>query len=70
MGNGKLIQFDTLKTKFHLPNTPLFRYLQLRHAYTAQFGKTSIHLQISDLESLLREDNLDKALSTIYKHSG
>lgn len=67
MGNGKLLQFDTLKTKFNLPNTRLFRYLQLTHAYNAQFGGTILRMQMSDLESLLGEYALDKVLSTIYK---
>lgn len=67
VGGGELLQFDALKTTFNLPNTHLFRYFQLRHPYNAQFGNNGITPKMSDIESLLREDTLDKALSTIYK---
>lgn len=65
--SGTIMQFDCLKSKFNLPNTHLFRYLQLRHAYHSQFGASAIVLQESDIESTLRNEPLDKALSTIYK---
>lgn len=63
VGNGVLWTFDGLKHKFRLLNLHLFRYLQFRHALYAQFGSTGL----CDLESLLREKHLVKALSTIYK---
>lgn len=39
--------------------------MKIRHAFFAQFGSSS--LEVGDLESLLRDTDLPKALSVIYK---
>lgn len=56
-----------MKYTYHLPNSHLFRYLQLRHAYNAQFGSAAITMRMGDLEAMICDDALDKALSNIYK---
>lgn len=59
--------FAELKPLYHLPSTNLFRYVQFRHASHTQFGMGCIILQSSDLELLLCDNSLTKALSRIYK---
>lgn len=65
--NGALLTFDQLKARFNLPNVYFFQFLQLRHAYRAQFGDSPLTLYQSNMESLLRQETLNKPLSTIYK---
>lgn len=67
VGNEVLLTFEVLKRKKQLPNSHLFRYLQFRHAFFAQFGSSSLEVRVGDLESLLRDTELPKALSIIYK---
>lgn len=63
---GTLATFDTLK-QYGLSNQYFFRYMQLRHASITQFGSQSLTILQPILESLLREDPLDKPMSNIYK---
>lgn len=65
--NGSLLSFDSLKEKFGFTNRQFFRYLQLRHAHTAQFGSLPVLLMQSNLESLLWYKQLVKPTSNIYK---
>lgn len=46
-----LKSFDQLKTEFHLPNYMFFRYLQLRHAFRAQF--VGVYAQLQPLDVLV-----------------
>lgn len=55
---GVLQTFDSLKLIYSLPNTYRFRYLQLRHTFQLYF-RNPVHLTLSGLESLLREETLD-----------
>lgn len=56
---GDVLQtFDSLKLIYSLPNTYRFRYLQLRHTFQLYF-RNPVHLTLSGLESLLREETLD-----------
>lgn len=64
---GDLITFDQLKAGHNLPNSIFFRYLQLRHAFQMQFGDRRVEFLPSALETLLKEENLAKPFSTVYK---
>lgn len=64
--NGALSLSDGLKSMHHLQNSHLFCFLQFRHVFYAQLGGGWLTLQSIDLESLLRDDSLSKALGTIY----
>lgn len=64
---GDLITFDLLKARHNLQNSTFFRYLQLRHAFGAQFGDRRVEYLPSTLEILLKEEDLTKPLSTVYK---
>lgn len=44
-----------------------FCYLQLRHAFPAQFGTFALVVRVRDLKALLRDDDLPNTLSIIYK---
>lgn len=59
--------FNSLKQAYNLPNSYLFRYPQLRHAFQTQFDKQPAALYTSGLENLLRNEFMTKPLSTIYK---
>lgn len=67
VGNGMLLTFGELKSRYRLPNSHLLRFLQFRHAFSAQFGSSTLEVPVGDLESLLRAKDLPKALSIIYK---
>lgn len=62
-----MFTFDRLKSKFQLPNSISFLFLQLRHAYELQFKSLTFHLEQDDFEVLCRDNNLSKPLSMIYK---
>lgn len=64
---GELRTVDGFKHQYDISNTHLFRYLQLRHAFSTQFGNQLVVLYASALINLLRDDTLGKPLSTIYK---
>lgn len=65
VNNGRLLCFDDLKRGRNLPNRMLFRYLQLRHAFQAQFPR-SLKLEANDVESLLRTSEMGGILSALY----
>ena len=67
MVSGTLMTFDELKARYDLPNTHFFRYLQLRHAFLAQFGGDPLVLEFGDLESLARSETLPKTVSSLYQ---
>lgn len=64
VGNRLFLPFDALKHQYQLPNSHLFRYIQFRHAL---FGSSNLSVKVNDLESFLRDGDLTKTLSTIYK---
>lgn len=59
--DGSLLTFDQLKQGFNLPNWMFFRYMQLRHAFRAQFPNP-ITLESHPIEHLL----ISKNASSIY----
>lgn len=59
--------FDQIKSLIPLPNSYFFWFLQQRHAYNAQFGSSPLTIYQFDMELLLRDESLEKPLSTIYK---
>lgn len=62
---GHLRPFPDLKAAFHIPNWILFRYLQLRHAFSQQFPSCNT-LESDVNENLLTSRSLDKPLSSLY----
>lgn len=60
MGWGRFLTFDQLRSKYHHQNWYFFCYLQLRHAFIAQFGSETLKLSSSPLEQLLCDDSLKK----------
>uniref|UniRef100_A0A803K472 Reverse transcriptase domain-containing protein n=1 Tax=Xenopus tropicalis TaxID=8364 RepID=A0A803K472_XENTR len=66
MPQGTLLTFQELKQTFSLPNTMLFRYLQLRHAIGTQFGGQAIDTTPRNIENLTHTENLNKPLSVFY----
>uniref|UniRef100_A0A803J6W9 Reverse transcriptase zinc-binding domain-containing protein n=1 Tax=Xenopus tropicalis TaxID=8364 RepID=A0A803J6W9_XENTR len=65
---GKLLDFQTLKNNFNLPNRMLFRYLQLRHAVHSQFQGTTLQTTPSRIEEQAHNCPHAKALSRSYAH--
>lgn len=55
------------KIKTQLPNSYLFRFLQVRHAFQMQFWEMRVESLPSSLESLLSSEELTKPLSVSYK---
>ncbi|OCT80028.1 hypothetical protein XELAEV_18026845mg [Xenopus laevis] len=66
--DNAFLTFDQLKDKFNLPNRMFFRFLQLRHALTQQFRSRPLQIKTSPIEDLLRKQQLNKPLSTLYGH--
>lgn len=64
---GWLRTFDKLKQMYGLPNSYLFRFLQLRPAFNSQFESSQVTFYTSTLEDLLRDRSTVKHLSNIYK---
>lgn len=64
---GRLQTFNRLKQQHKLPNSHLFRFLQLRHAFNTQFENAQVAFYTLNLETLLRDEALSNPLSTIYK---
>lgn len=65
----QLQTFDRLKHQHGLLNSYLFRFLQLRHAFSSQFENHQVAFYTSALEGLLKDEFMVKPLSTIYKES-
>lgn len=65
--NGQLKTFDKLKSLYHLPHTHFFCYIQLRRACQKQFKHVCAPFSEFAIESMLRDDDLQKPLSNIYK---
>lgn len=57
----------SLNKRFVLPNHYFFGFLQITHAFSTQFSSQLVTLLQSNLESLLRDEQLDKLLSNIYE---
>lgn len=64
---GELQTFSQLQSRHDLPNTYLFRFLQIRHAFQEQFRELKVESLPSSLESLLVDGDLVKPLSVAYK---
>ncbi|KAM9316655.1 proto-oncogene tyrosine-protein kinase ROS [Gastrophryne carolinensis] len=64
---GVLVSFDQLRAEFQLSNRDFFRYLQLRHALHAQFRGEGPRISESRAENLLRDGNLKKPVSALYR---
>lgn len=62
-----MLSFNQLKDRHDLPNWYFFRYLQLRHAFVAQFGTDAVILHSSPLEQLLCDESVQGTLSETYK---
>uniref|UniRef100_A0A803JSY9 Reverse transcriptase domain-containing protein n=1 Tax=Xenopus tropicalis TaxID=8364 RepID=A0A803JSY9_XENTR len=69
---GQILQNDTLMSLpqllEQLPNLKIeqFRYMQLRHAFKAQFGSYQIKYQNYPIDSILRNSNPKKLVSNLY----
>lgn len=64
---GELLTFSQLQSRHDLPNSYLFRFLQVRHAFQVQFREAGIESLPSSLETLLAEGDLTRPHSTTYK---
>ena len=51
--SGNICSFDYLKTQYKLVDTFFYRFLQLRHALSAQFGSKSIDVSRFPLIGIL-----------------
>lgn len=58
--------FTDLKTEYKIPNKFFFRYLQLRHAATAQFGREEDVLSPSSMQKWISEKDHSKLFSYYY----
>lgn len=63
-----LLSFCQLSSQYNLPQHYQFRYLQLSHAFEAQFPRSSCILIQSKLETTLRSGCTKKPISHIYQH--
>lgn len=59
--------FEDLKQTLGLPRSALYWYFQLRHACFAQFGYKELRLGCGPIESIARQVNLSKPVSTFYR---
>lgn len=58
--------FQSLKEEFSLPNSLLFRYLQLRHAVRKQFLSTAITLDTPSVLNIIFGAESTKLISNLY----
>ncbi|XP_044146986.1 inner ear-specific collagen-like [Bufo gargarizans] len=58
--------FRDFREEFQIPKSSLFRYFQLRHACTKQFGKDLIKLEYNSIEKVARLRELCKPVSSFY----
>ncbi|OCT80120.1 hypothetical protein XELAEV_18026926mg [Xenopus laevis] len=58
--------FDHLKREYDLPNHYLFQYLQLKHAFSAQFPGNTVQLREPGIEKLLKLEELHHLTSILY----
>lgn len=68
--DGKLISFVQLREQFGMPGTWHFRYTQLQHAATAQFGSGEVEVQNTNLEKVLIDPEPTKRISRYYREIG
>lgn len=66
VSDGTLKSFDRLKSEFALPNQMYFRYLQLHHAYRAQFPANSTPLANNSLFEAIKCLDPEKLISQFY----
>lgn len=64
---GDLMTFSQLQSRHELPNSYLFSFFQIRHAFQNQFGESRVESLPSTLESLMSAEGLSKVLSVTYK---
>lgn len=64
--NGKLKTFETLKCEFALPNQMFFRYIQLRHAFHAQYPADDLTLKDNPLMAAIKFPDPKKLISQFY----
>lgn len=60
---GDLLTFFQMQARHELPNSYLFRFFQIRHAFPEQGKETRVESLPSTLESLLSAEDLKKVLS-------
>ncbi|OCT82660.1 hypothetical protein XELAEV_18025190mg [Xenopus laevis] len=63
---GQLKPNQTLRAEHQLPTHMIFRYMQLSHAFQAQFQISPLDISQSTLERYLRQPGLQKAIAWIY----
>ena len=64
--DGVFRSFADLKTEYGVPNAFFFRYLQLRHAVTAQYGGGVVALSPSKMEKVLTDGDHSQLISKYY----
>lgn len=64
--HDRLKTFDRLKTEYMLPNQMLFRYMQLRHAFYAQFPSGECHMVGNPLMEAVKCPDPKKLISQFY----
>lgn len=68
MSSKSLLPLSTLLPITMFRHLYYFRYMQLSHAFRAQFSGESSQLVQPDLERVLRSDCLERAVSVLHAH--
>lgn len=58
--------FHSLKEEFSLPNNMLFRYIQMRHAFNSQFGRSGPEIPDFSIPAHLLNSNSKGIISLLY----
>lgn len=66
ISDGELKSFNNLQEEFALPNNMFFRYLQIRHALSAQFPETTPQSIPNSIIAVVKSTDPQKLISSFY----